>query len=346
MKGKQRYLVLAAFAMLTGTEGLAHAEDVQFIDTHAHLDHLEGLSNFPAAADEALAEMKSRGISFSILMPSPQSPRNKVVYSYESLVPFVKKYPGKFGLMGGGGSLNLMLQQTQADRVGDADKERFRAKAEEILAAGALGFGEIAVVHFSLPQMGDQHPYEEVPADHPFLLLLADVAAGKGVPIDIHFDASPEDRSLPERLPASRNPRDLKENVSAFERLLSHNPNTKIIWAHAGTDPGLMRTPALCRRLLTEHPNLYMSLRTGRGQPAPSGAMMPGGGLKQPWLALIRDFPDRFTIGSDQFYPPSENRRRTPAVGLDTLRALLNALPPDVANKVAYENARRIYRLP
>jgi predicted TIM-barrel fold metal-dependent hydrolase len=337
------------FAVLCVT-ALAHgpvrAEDIRFIDTHAHLEHLGNLSNFPAAAERALADMERKGISFTILMPPPQAPRNKLHYDYESLQTFVQQHPDKFGLMGGGGSLNLMIEDTAADGVSDRDKQRFRAKAEEIVAAGALGFGEIAIVHFSLPQMGDQHPYEEVPADHPLLLLLADIAAEKDVPVDIHFDVSPEDRPLPGFLPTSRNPGTLHENLAAFERLLAHNPKAKIVWAHAGTDPGQMRTPDLCRRLLTTYPNLYMSLRTGRGQPAPAGVMTRDGEVKQPWLKLIQDFPDRFTLGSDQFHPPFENGRRTFAEGLDTLRALVSALPPDLARKVAYENARRIYKLP
>jgi hypothetical protein len=322
------------------------AEEIQFIDTHVHLEHLGDLSNFPASADEALKEMESKGISLSILMPPPQSPRNKMIYDYEAFQPYVKAHPDKFLLMGGGGSLNPMIQSTSADSVSDSDKARFRAKAEEILAAGAIGFGEIAIVHFSLPQMGDAHPYEEVPADHPLLLLLADIAAEKDVPIDIHFDASPEERPLPPPLSPSRNPATLKENISAFERLLDHNPKAKIFWAHAGSDPGKTRTPDLCRRLLAAHPNLYMSFRTGKGLPFPAAAISPTGKLKDPWLKLIQDFPDRFTIGSDQFYPPFQGGRRTFAEGLETLRELVDALPPDIAKKVAYENAKRIYKLP
>lgn len=336
-------LLLACFMLWAAS---LHAEEIKFIDTHVHLEHLGSLSNFPASADEALAEMEHYGISISILMPPPQSPRNKLIYDYEAFQPYVKKHPDKFVLIGGGGSLNPTIQSTSADSVSDSDKARFRAKAEEILAAGAIGFGEIAIVHFSLPQMGEMHPYEEVPADHPLLLLLTDIAAEKGVPIDIHFDASPEERPLPPPLPASRNPATLKENLTAFERLLDHNPNAKIVWAHVGTDPGKMRTPELCRRLLAAHPNLYMSFRTGKGMPLPAGAMTPTGELKKPWLKLIQDFPDRFTIGSDQFYPPFQNGRRTTGQGLDTLRVLVDVLPPELARKVAYENAKRIYKLP
>ena len=225
--------VLAVLGLLAAMHAPAQAEEIQFIDTHVHLEHLGSLSNFPAAAETALADMARKGISFSILMPPPQAPTNKLIYDFEAFQPFVKQHPDKFGLIGGGGSLNPMIQRTDADRVDEKDKMRFRAKAEEILSAGVLGFGEIAIVHFSLPQMGDRHPYEAVPADHPLLYLLADIAAEKSVPVDIHFDVSPEDRPLPGHLPTSRNPETLKENLSAFERLLAHNRDAKIVWAHA-----------------------------------------------------------------------------------------------------------------
>jgi Amidohydrolase len=332
---------LLVLAVLSGP---IRAEETPFIDTHAHLEHLGNLGNFPRAADMALEQMQRNGISFSILMPPPNAP-GKLVFDYESFAPFVKQHPDKFGLIGGGGSLNPMIHSTGANRVSDRDKAKFRAKAEEILAAGALGFGEIAIVHFTLPQMGTFHPYEEVPADHPLLLLLMDVAAEKGVPVDIHFDVSPEERPVPQHL-AKGNPDLLKENLTAFERLLAHNRGARIVWAHAGSDPGLARTPVLMRRLLAAHPNLYMSLRNSPGKPAMSMAMKQDGSIKDSWLALVREFPERFVIGSDQFHPPFENGRRTPKEGIDRLRLLVNSLPPDVVKKVAYENARRLYKLP
>lgn len=54
------------------------------------------------------------------------------------------------------------------------------------------------------------------------------------MPIDIHMEAVPDDMPLPLGLNPSHNPGILKANISAFERLLSHNRKAKIIWAHAG----------------------------------------------------------------------------------------------------------------
>lgn len=322
------------------------AEVVTFVDTHAHLEHTMGVANFPGAAKAALAEMDEKAISRSLLMPPPQSPHSSSRYDYEDLLPIVKANPQKFSFLGGGGSLNVLIQDTPPDQVTDDIKKKFRARAESILAAGALGFGEITAEHFSLPAMGSRHPYESVPGDHPLLLLLADIAAEHNVPIDVHFDVSPEDRPLPPTLRSPPNPPTLHENLQAFERLLDHNPRAKIVWAHVGQDPGHARTVQLCRQMLARHPNLYMSFRTGKRGPQPLLPIAEDGTLKKPWLALIRDFPDRFVLGSDQFYVPPSMDRRTFEGGLDTLRDLLNGLPPDLAKKVAFENAQAIYNLP
>ena len=337
-------LITIMLALLLVSSG-AYADAIKYIDTHAHLEHAGSLRNFPAATRKAVETMAQKGIAYSILMPQPMLQHNPLGYDIDNLLPLIKEHPGKFGVMGGGFTLNGILHSKSAERITATDRAEFRAKAEQLLAKGAIGFGEITIVHFSLSAMGSKHPYEEIPADHPLLILLADIAAENDVPIDVHFDVTPEDRPLPAGLP-STNPALLKENLAAFERLLTHNTKAKIVWAHAGSDPGMMRTPALMRRLLTMHPNLYMSLRAARPDPNPASAWRQLGVLKEVWLALIRDFPDRFILGSDQFHPASEDDRRTPLVTLDFLQIMVNNLPPDLAPKVAYENAKRIYKLP
>jgi hypothetical protein len=56
-------------------------------------------------------------------------------------------------------------------------------------------------------------------------------------------------------------------------------------------------------------------------------------------LELLRDFPDRFMIGSDQFLGEDPER-------LERVRALVDALPTELAGAIATANAQRVYRLP
>jgi predicted TIM-barrel fold metal-dependent hydrolase len=168
------------------------------------------------------------------------------------------------------------------------------------------------------------------------LLALADIAAPHGMPIDLHMEAIPQDMPFPRR--RGPNPETLKENISGLERLLVHNRNARIVWVHAGWDLTGERTVELMRSLLGKHSNLYMSVKIDAGGPRRTWPFGPDGGLRPGWLMMLRDFPDRFMIGSDQFFDEGTER-------LTLARKFVDALPMEVARVVASENARRIYRL-
>jgi len=115
--------------------------------------------------------------------------------------------------------------------------------------------------------------------------------------------------ALPAGLKSPPNAPQLHANIAAFERLLSHNPRAKIIWAHAGSDNTGYRTPDLCRRLLRAHPNLYMEIKT---DPQLNGKNYPieDGKIKPDWLQLFVDFQDRFIIALTSTIP-SQRRRNS-----------------------------------
>lgn len=77
------------------------------------------------------------------------------------------------------------------------------------------------------------------------------------------------------------------------------------------------------------------------------------GALKPEWLALLSDFPDRFVIGTDQFFVDPQVTRGPAAAfaqktGMNRKRTrwFLSLLPQDLARKIAFENAKRVYKLP
>jgi predicted TIM-barrel fold metal-dependent hydrolase len=156
------------------------------------------------------------------------------------------------------------------------------------------------------------------------------------------MEAVPQDMDLPAPLKSPPNPPGLHANIAAFERLLSHNPRAKIVWAHLGWDTTGYRTPELTRRLLEAHPNLFMEIKLDpldveKNSPLTDGAT---GKIKPEWLKLFTDFQDRFVIGSDQHYPLSSGPQRWQAVV-----TVVNQLPAGVRQKIATENAIRIYHL-
>lgn len=330
-----------------GIASAADPERVSYVDTHVHLDGrylFRGSfsSDYAGAVETALANMNNLGIQKSLIMPPPFPPDHPGRYDYSDLAKIAKNNPDRFAFLGGGGTLNPMIQESvRSGTLTPEIQRKFEKHATEILRDGALGFGEMTAEHLSFAPW---HPYEAAPPDHPLFLLLADIAARHDVPIDLHMEAVPHDMPLPARFDSPPNPKVLRENLSAFERLLSHDRKARIVWAHVGWDNTGYLSVALLRRLLEAHPNLYMSLKIDWLSLPQNRPLSENGEIRPEWAELIRAFPDRFLIGSDQFYPSPKSMRRRPPSSAGP-RAFLNQLPPDLAREVGYENAVRIYRL-
>lgn len=319
----------------------------EWIDVHVHLIADKGsLEDFDEAARAAVQIMDQNNIKKIVVMSPPRPKEN---FDVESLKAVMAKYGSRITVFGGGGSLNPMLQEaSHSTTVSDGMRRQFEEMAEAYLASGAKGFGEIAAHHVSLLP---SHGYESVPADHPLMLLLADIAARHGVPIDLHFDPVPEDSPTPSRLTSPRNPPMLKANLAGLERLLEHNRKATIMWAHAGSDPVGFFTPRLAREMLGRHPNLFFSIRPLYN--SPSALINPRGFVNREWVQIFRDFPDRFVIGTDSFIVAGNyngpDAPKTFAMAADkqrnAVKILLDSLPDDLAQRIGYENAERIYKL-
>ena len=229
-------------------------------------------------------------------------------------------------------------------------KREFASAAEQIIEAGAVGFGEIASLHISAVR---GHPYEFVPADHPLLKLLADIAAKRDVPIDLHMDALADEIQTPQRFTAADNPPTLPATLDAFVRLLAHNPKARIIWAHGGSDPLGAMTAQTIGALMDKHSNLFVSLRV-HGEDSPmQNKLLKGGTLDPVWRDLLVLHADRFMIGTDSFYAAANLQAGGPGLSfaqrnipkLEATMHFLSLLPPAVARRVAHDNAVHIYGL-
>ncbi len=340
-------VAIAAAVFLAGPLFLqtAPAQEPAVIDVHAHLVGQRGARgvqepDFYGAAEAALSAMDRFGVKKTFLMPPPFTHLQSYRYPAEDFLPAIEGHPDRFGFLAGGGTLNVMIQEAvEAGKVSPDLRRAFEQRARQIPAKGAVGFGEMAAEHFSFRY---DHPYEWAPSDHPLFLLLADIAADYGLPIDIHMEAAPKAMALPGWLASPPNPKRIKPNIAAFERLLAHNRKAKIIWSHIGWDNTGFRTVELTRRLLKSHPNLFMSFKFGRRSVTQTRAMIKGQGIKPEWLALIVEFPDRFFIGSDQFHLAPGTQKRFPR-GLKPATDFLKLLPPDLARKIGRENPKRVF---
>ena len=301
-----------------------------YVEAHTHFEAADAAGS----VSSALAALPRQNAAMILFQMPPDTFDHPGHYDAEVVLAEAKKHPGKIGVLGGGGSLNAMIIQAAATGdAGPAVQKKFKARAEELVREGVIGFGEMTSEHYA-----GVTPYQYAPTDHPLYLMLADIAAAHGLPIDLHMEAVPEDMAVPAGVKSPPNPPRLHANIAAFERLLAHNPRAKIIWAHAGADGTGFRTPELCRRLLKAHANLYMEIKA---DPRAQGMNYPlaDGKLKPDWLALFTEFPDRFVIGSDQHYPETKE----PVQRWEEAVRLLNQLPEPVRKKIGTENIARIY---
>ncbi|MCZ6605773.1 MAG: amidohydrolase family protein [Alphaproteobacteria bacterium] len=322
-------------------------EAVSFIDTHSHLNGVvgRGVTDFTGAAETAIAAMEACGIELTILMAPPFPSGIRVPSDIDPLREVQRRFPGRFVYLGGGGSLSpMIIGAAGQDSVSDATRAFFEARAEQILRGGASGFGELTALHFSF---APNHPYIEVAPDHPLFLLLADIAARHDVPIDLHMEAADTDIDMPLALAArSRaNPASVDANEAALERLLAHNRDARIVWTHFGWDNTGRRTVDQARRLLDRHANLYLSIKIAPDAPINGSPLTGQGDIHDDWLALFSDFPERFVVGVDQFHASPRARRQIGPPSITGPRALLDALPADLARRIGVENARAIYNL-
>jgi hypothetical protein len=348
--------------------GMARVENEvpRWIDTHVHL--VSGITNttgdWAGAVRVALADMDKNNIAMAFVMPTPQPPGDNF-YDIADFAETLRKHPARFAFLGGGGTLSpLILYEPDAETVSEATRKKFADIAHGIIDAGAVGFGEMAATHLS---HADAHAYHRARPDHPLFLLLAEIAAQRNVVIDLHMDLVIEQSPLPAKFKelSQRNPPVLTANLAQFERLLAHERNARIVWAHAGADHTGVLSVDVIRRLMRDHPNLYMSIKALAQSPEPNMMLAREGRLRPEWRRLIAEFPDRFVIGTDRFYGSSSMGMPAGAGAGKNVKAsagaifiertvpltqagrnVLSQLPPQLAQRVAFDNVKAIYRLP
>ena len=116
-----------------------------------------------------------------------------------------------------------------------------------------------------------------------------------------------------------------------IDTLFEHEPDARVVWAHAGAYP----YPALLRDYLARYPNLYidLSMRNER--------IAPGNRLDPEWENIFMELPDRFMTGVDTFSP---GRWHDYSDYAEQTRAWLEQLPDEIARQIRIENTRRVYQ--
>jgi len=119
-------------------------------------------------------------------------------------------------------------------------------------------------------------------------------------------------------------------DAEATEILLGLVPGVRVLWAHAGMSAG----PDEVGRLVGASAELFVELAL-RSDVAPGGQLDPG------WRDLFLRHPDRFMVGTDTWV--ASRWAALVDIQADT-RAWLRQFPPDVARRLASENAESLAR--
>ena len=184
------------------------------------------------------------------------------------------------------------------------------------------GIGEIMSRHDDLTA----YTYGEPPrADHPALMKIYDLAVEKNVPVLIHHNIAPS---------YAKEPLYLAEML----RGLKYNRKANIIWAHVGVSrrvevPNLLE---IANSTLKDNKNLFFDISWLVFEEYIAKTEKS---LDQ-WAALIRQYPDRFMIGTDVV-----GHWTTYKANIEKYYPLLDRLPKDVAQNLSYGNILRLCHL-
>lgn len=121
-------------------------------------------------------------------------------------------------------------------------------------------------------------------------------------------------------------------DAQVIEQIFKQAPNITILWAHLGTRP----EPKFLHSMLQKYPNhLYIDTTVRDGE-----IVDKHGKLKSEWRAFFTQNASRLLVGVDTF---SVNRWVTFDKVMTDIRHWLGQLPPDVADKMAYQNAAGLF---
>ena len=205
----------------------------------------------------------------------------------------------------------------------NADTPVFRAlleRAEAEFKTGRLkGFGELFVNNQnSNPQPAFRR---KIAADAPTMRAMYQLAAKYGGFVAMHMETD-------------------RDSLQQLDALASIEPRATVILSHCG----VWADAATIRALMDKHPNVHCDLSwrsppVARGLQRSARAIFDESGVRQEWLDLIEQRPDRFMIGTDAYCCDYSE-----ALG-SFRKGLLPRLSPATLRKVAYENAERLMKL-
>lgn len=241
----------------------------------AHMDifdsHVHASSKI--SLSQIISEMNKAGVS--------------VANVYSGTLENASQYPGRFITF-------VDTPDSPQPSTWLAQGQAFVTSAEEKLKTGKYyGIGEANLRYYGSAAIPVPPPNIAVSPDTPTWLQLVDLAAKYHVPISFHF--------VPDDTTAN----------AAFERMLNHNKDATLIWAHLGFN-NMPLNSATLNDFLLRYPHLYFDTAGIQGMHNPTdgsqGAqnsavnwerMMSNGQLSAAWKKFFETWNSRILVATD-----------------------------------------------
>lgn len=154
--------------------------------------------------------------------------------------------------------------------------------------------------------IGEFHMFEAEAAARPQVREMVKLAVERDLYLYIHSSAEP------------------------VRRLAALDSRAKILWAHSG----MSEPPEVVAEMLARYPGLLTETSFRAGD------INAGPGINPAWKAVMLKYPDRILVGSDTYIT---SRLAECGELIDEHRRWLAHLPQDVAEKIAWRNATRLF---
>jgi hypothetical protein len=274
-------------------------------------------------------------VSMSQIISEMDNAGVSVANLYSGTLDIASQYPGRF---------ITFVDTPDSPPSWFTQGQAFVTSAETQLKTGkSYGIGETNLRYYSGKLTPPPTVY--IPADAPVWLQLVDLSAQYHVPISFHF--VPDDSTA----------------NAAFEKMLSHNKDAILIWAHLGFNNMPLNSATLNDYLL-RYPNLYFDtagIQNMQQDPVPQAnsnwwmltSQADNGQLNKEWRQFFETWNSRFLFGSDaggggngmerwlNYADDSVNGATPDAIG--HWRNLLSNLDANTARNILSANSRELF---
>jgi predicted TIM-barrel fold metal-dependent hydrolase len=292
---------------------IAASNNIPIFDAHNQVD--EGLT-----ADEVISLMDAAGVQRTFFASRNASQDALVLEAAE-------RYPNRI----------LPLIRSKGDSRFEASITLFKEQLDRAGKDGHyFGLAELLVYHAIKPALHMMRERKIFLNDQK-VALAVDLSERKKWPLILHIEMAAAG--------------DLRQRyMDQLEKFLNDHPNLPVLMIHMAQ----LDAPDV-ERLIQSHANIYFMTSTVKFLTSDSvGEISTGGG--QPWTTMFRDgalldswrelfirYPDRFVYASDNVI--LKNWRRKYRKMMHIWQRTFQELAPEVAHKVAHQNAERLWHL-